>query len=318
MKKLVVLDNFTVDSGNFNWNSLNNFIEKIDLYDRTLNEEILERVKDANYILTCKTKITKDIIEKCENLEYIGSMATGYNHIDYDYCKQKNIVVTNAPNYSTNAVSELVFAFLFEIFRKVGKHNKRVQNGEWINSKDFCFYDKGVCELANKTIGIFGYGNIGKKVAQIAAAFDMRVLVYTRSQHKDTENIKFVSKNELLKNSDIISLHCPLTYDTKEIINQNTINEMKHEVIIVNTSRGQLINEVDLKNALISGKVGFALLDVVSVEPMIDKNILLGLKNCIITPHYGWCPHETRMRLIDIFIENLKSFIKGSPINVVN
>ncbi len=318
MKKLVVLDYFTVSSGNFNWNILNDFVDKIELYERTESEEILERIKDANYVLTCKTKITKDVIEKCENLEYIGSMATGYNHIDYEFCKQKNIVVTNSPDYSTNAVSELVFAFLFEIFRKVGEHNKMVQRGNWINSKDFCFYDTGVCEIANKTIGIFGYGNIGKKVAKIAEAFDMKVLVCTRTHYKDTENIKFVSKSELLKNSDIISLHCPLTDDTKEIINKNTISEMKDGVVIVNSSRGQLINEVDLRDALISGKVGYALLDVVSVEPMVDKNILLGLKNCIITPHYGWCPYETRMRLIDIFIENLKSFINGNPINIVD
>lgn len=318
MKKLVVLDDFSVSSGNFDWNIVSDLVDKIEVYERTNEEDVLERIKDASYVLACKTKITKEIIEKCNNLEYIGSMATGYNHIDYDFCREKNIVVTNCPDYSTNAVSELVFAFIFEIFRKVGKHNKMVQDGGWINSKDFCFYDSDVSELANKTIGILGYGNIGKKVAKIASAFDMKVLVYTRSNYPDTENIKFVSKNELFKNSDIISLHCPLTNDTREIINKESIGEMKDGVVLINTGRGPLINENDLKDALISKKVSYALLDVVSVEPMLKENVLLNIENCIITPHYGWCPYETRMRLINMFIENLREFIKGNKLNIVN
>ena len=317
MKKLVVLDAFSVNSGDFSWDDFSKFVDEIKIYDRTNKDEVFDRIKDASYILACKSLITRDIIEKCNNLEYIGSMATGFNHIDVEFCNQKNIVVTNVPDYSTNAVSELVFALIFEACRKVSEHNDRVQKGEWINSKDFCFYNDAVFEIANKTIGILGYGNIGKKVSKIAQAFDMKVLVHTRTKREDTENVKFVSKEELFKNSDIITLHCPLNDETKEIINKDSISKMKDGVIIVNTGRGPLINEIDLRDALNSKKVGYALLDVVSVEPMKKDNPLLNVENCIITPHYGWCPFETRKRLFDILMKNLENFVKGNPINVI-
>lgn len=318
MKKIVVLDGFSINSGDFSWEALSKIFDSVEIYDRTEKNEIIDRVKGANYILTCKTPISKNTIEQCKNLEYIGSMATGFNHIDVDFCKQKNISVTNAPDYSTNAVSELTIAFLFEAFRKVSEHNTRVQNGEWINSKDFCFYSKDVWEIANKTIGIFGYGNIGKKVSKIAQALDMKVLVHTRTKREDTENIKFVSKEELFKNSDVISLHCPLNENTKEIINKETLSMMKDGVIIINTGRGGLINELDLRDALKNGKVKYALLDVISSEPMKKDHPLFNLENCVITPHYGWCPLETRERLFNLILKNVESFAQGNPINLVN
>lgn len=317
MKKLVVLDSFTINPNDNVWKKFSEFVDEIKIYHRTNDDEVLERIKDSNYVLTCKVPLHSEVVEKCESLEYVGSMATGFNHISINACKNKNVIVTNAPNYSTNAVSELVFAFIFEAMRKVSQHNAMVQNGDWINSKDFCFYDDKVSELANKTIGIFGFGNIGKKVCKIAQAFDMKILVHTKTKRENTHNIKFVSRDELFKNSDIISLHCPLNDETREIINKNSISQMKDGVIIVNTGRGLLINEQDLKEALLTKKVAYALLDVLSSEPMKQTNPLFNIKNCIITPHYGWCPIETREKLFEIIIENLKQYVNGNPINIV-
>lgn len=317
MKKLVVLDTFSVNSGEFKWDNIINLVDKTEIYDVTKKEEVVDRIKDATYVFACKTPITREVIEKCKNVKFISSMATGFNHIDVDACEENNIVVTNVPDYSTNAVSELVFAYIFEAYRKVQEHNNRVQKGEWINSKDFCFYDKSVSEIYGKTLGIIGYGNIGKRVSEIASVLGMNVLVYTRSKRENKGNIKFVSKEEIFQNSDLISLHCPLNNDTRELINKDTIAQMKTGVIIINTARGPLINEEDLKEALKSKKVSKAFLDVVSKEPMDEKNVLLNVENCIITPHYGWCPQETRRRLFGVLEENLKSFIDGNPINVV-
>lgn len=318
MKKVVVLDAYPINPGEFDWNIFLDCVDEVKTYDKTSEDEVFERIKDASYVLACKTPLRAELLKKCNNLKYIGSMATGVNHIDVDFCSKNNITVTNVPDYSTNAVSELVFAYMFEYYRKVSLHNRRVHSGEWVKSKYFCFYDRRVSEIAGKTLGIFGYGDIGKKVSEIAVAFGMKVLVYTRTKREDTENIKFVSKEELFKNSDIISLHCPLTNDTKHIINKETLSMMKDGVIIINTARGQLINEQDLKNSLQNGKVGIAFLDVVEVEPMLESNVLLGVQNCVITPHYGWCPLETRERLFNQIKDNLKEFLNGNIINGVS
>lgn len=318
MERLVILDGYPVNAGEFDWNTFSDCFENIDRYDRTSEEEILDRIKDATHVLTCKVPLRKEVLEKCKNLKYVGSMATGINHIDVDFCTQNNITVTNVPDYSTDAVSELVFAYIFDYYRKVSIHNRRVHAGDWTRAKDFCFYDRRVSEIAGKTIGIFGYGNIGKKVAKIADAFGMNVLVYTRTKRENTESIKFVSKEELFQNSDIITLHCPLTDETNQIINKATLETMKDGVILINTARGQLVNEEDLKNSLQNGKVGIAYLDVVSNEPMREDNVLLGVQNCVITPHYGWCPIETRERLFNQLKENIAGFQKGIPCNVVN
>lgn len=317
MKKIVILDSYCVNPGDLDWNIFSDFVDEIEKYDRTSEEEILERVKDATYVLTCKVPLREDVLRQCKNLKYIGSMATGVNHIDVEYCNENDIVVTNVPDYSTNAVSEQVFAYLFDLYKKIQMHNRRVQAGAWSQSKDFCFYDRRVSELAGKTIGIFGYGNIGKKVAKIAEVFDMKVLVHTRTKRLDTENIRFVSREELFRESDIISLHCPLTEDTKYIINKDTINMMKDGVILINTARGQLVKEDDLRDGLRSGKLGYAYLDVVEVEPMSEDNVLLGLQNCVITPHYSWCPYETRERLFYGVRDNLLNYLNGNPTNVI-
>ncbi|EGX28508.1 glycerate dehydrogenase [Candidatus Arthromitus sp. SFB-mouse-NYU] len=318
MKKVVVLDAHSVNPGEFDWNIFLDCVDEVERYDRTSEDEIFERIKDATYVFTCKVPLRSELLEKCSNLKYIGSMATGVNHIDVEFCSRNNIVVTNVPNYSTNAVSELVFAYMFEYFRKVSLHNRRVHSGEWVKSKDFCFYDRRVSEIAGKTLGIFGYGNIGRKVSEIAIVFGMKVLVHTTTKREDTDNIKFVSKEELFKNSDIISLHCPLTNDTRHIINKETLSIMKDGVIIINTARGQLISEQDLKDSLQSGKVGIAFLDVVEVEPMFESNVLLGVQNCVITPHYGWCPFEARERLFNQLKINLQEFLNGNIINGVS
>lgn len=317
MRKIVVLDSFCVNPGDFDWDIFLNSVDKIDKYDRTSKDQILDRIKDATYVLTCKVPLRESVLRECKNIEYIGSMATGFNHIDVDYCNKNNIIVTNVPDYSTNAVSEQVFAYLFHLYKKVDIHNTRVQNGEWTRSHDFCFYDSGVSELAGKTLGIFGYGNIGKKVAKIAEALDMKIIVYTRTKRENTGNIRFVSKEELFGESDIISLHCPLTEDTKYIINKDTISMMKDGVVLVNTARGQLVKEVDLRDALLSKKVGYALLDVVEVEPMLQDNVLRGISNCVITPHYAWSPYETRERLLYGVRDNLSNYLNGNPTNVI-
>ncbi|BAK81450.1 D-2-hydroxyacid dehydrogenase [Candidatus Arthromitus sp. SFB-rat-Yit] len=319
MDKVVVLDAYTINPGEFNWGVFLDYADRVEVHDRTQEDEVFERVKDATYVLTCKVPLRGEVLDRCKKLEYIGSMATGVDHIDIDFCSKNNITVTNVPDYSTNAVSELVFAYIFEYFRKVSLHNRRVHSGEWVKSKDFCFYDRRVSEIAGKTLGIFGYGNIGKKVSEIAVAFGMKVLVHTTTKREDTDNIKFVSKEELFKNSDILSLHCPLTNDTKHIINKETLSIMKDGVIIINTARGKLIDEQALKESLQNGKVGIAFLDVIEVEPMLESNVLLGVQNCVITPHYGWCPLETRERLFNQLRINLQEFsIHGNVINGVS
>ncbi len=317
MDKMVILDAFCVNQGDFDWNIFLDCVDNIEKYDRTNDEEILDRVKDATHVLTCKVPLREDVLKECKNLKYIGSMATGFNHIDIDFCNKNNIMVTNVPDYSTNAVAEQVFAYIFELYKKVSMHNRRVKAGAWIKSKDFCFYDRRVSELRGKTLGIFGYGNIGKKVLKIAEVFDMKVLVHTRTKREDTNNIKFVSKEELFKESDIITLHCPLTPYTKHIINKNTISMMKEGVVLINTARGSLVVEEDLRDALRSGYVSYAFLDVVEVEPMEENNVLLDVQNCIITPHYAWSPYETRERLFMGIRDNLVNYTKGIPKNLI-
>ncbi|EIA23275.1 Putative D-isomer specific 2-hydroxyacid dehydrogenase NAD-binding protein [Candidatus Arthromitus sp. SFB-2] len=235
MKKVVVLDAHSVNPGEFDWNIFLDCVDEVERYDRTSEDEIFERIKDATYVFTCKVPLRSELLEKCSNLKYIGSMATGVNHIDVEFCSRNNIVVTNVPNYSTNAVSELVFAYMFEYFRKVSLHNRRVHSGEWVKSKDFCFYDRRVSEIAGKTLGIFGYGNIGRKVSEIAIVFGMKVLVHTTTKREDTDNIKFVSKEELFKNS--------LVYDiTEKSINKivKKFNQYIYNLIDLNTNHGAI------------------------------------------------------------------------------
>lgn len=310
--KLVVLDGEAFNPGDISWDSFREFGEFV-YYPRSTEAEIVERAKDADVIFTNKCVINKEVIDGIKNLKYIGELATGYNNIDIEYAKSKGIVVTNVPNYSTDSVAQTTFALLLELTNRVGVHNLSVKNGDWCRSKNFCYWLGTLAELKGKTLGIVGYGNIGKKVATIAKAFDMNVIINSRSYRGEG----YVTLDELYMQADIISLHLPLTADNKEMINKDSIAKMKDGVIVINTARGGLVNEQDMADAVNLGKVMFAC-DVISEEPMLDTNPLLKCENAIITPHIAWVPLETRQRLYDIALNNIKSWILGSPINQVN
>lgn len=316
--KLVVLDGYTLNPGDLTWEGLEK-LGDLTVYDRTPEDKIVERIGDAEIVFTNKVPITKETLEKT-NIKYIGVLATGYNIVDVDAAKEKGIPVTNIPTYGTDSVAQMVFAHLLEICQHVAAHSDSVKKGEWTNNDDWCFWKYPLIELAGKTMGIIGFGRIGQAVGRIAQAFGMKVLANDKYQNKDLENdtLKYAELDELLANSDVISLHCPLFDDNKGIINKNTIAKMKDGVIIINTSRGPLIVEEDLAEALNSGKVYAAGLDVVSVEPIEAKNPLLEAKNIFITPHIAWAPKESRKRLMDIAIDNLEKFLAGKPVNVVN
>lgn len=316
--KIVVLDGYTLNPGDLTWEGLEK-LGDLTVYDRTPEDKIAERIADAEIVFTNKVPITKEILEKT-NIKYIGVLATGYNIVDIEAAKQKGIPVTNIPTYGTASVAQMVFAHILEICHHVAAHSEAVKAGEWTNNPDWCFWKYPLIELDGKTMGIIGYGRIGQAVGKIAQSIGMKVLAYDKYQNKtlECETMKYVDMDNLLKNSDIISLHCPLFDDNKGIINKNTIAKMKDNVIIINTSRGQLIVEEDLAEALNQGKVYAAGLDVVSKEPIEADNPLLKAKNIFITPHIAWAPKESRQRLMDIAVDNLKAFMEGRPVNVVN
>ena len=311
--KIVVLDGYTENPGDLSWEGLEK-LGTLTVYDKTAPEETLKRIGDAQAIYTNKTPLTREIIEKAPKLKFIGVLATGFNVVDIDAARERNIPVCNIPTYGTTAVAQFVFALLLEICHRVAHHNGEVQKGRWTDGPHFCFWDYPLMELSGKTMGIIGYGRIGRATADIARAFGMKVLAFD-AYFKGPE---IVSMDELLKNSDVISLHCPLTEETKNIVNRDTIAKMKDGVIIINTSRGPLINEADLRAALLAKKVYAAGVDVVSVEPVQRDNPLLGLDNCLITPHIAWAPKESRQRLMDVAVDNLRAFLEGKPQNVVN
>ncbi|NJX16356.1 D-2-hydroxyacid dehydrogenase [Tamlana crocina] len=319
--KIVVLDGFTLNPGDLNWNGIKQFGE-LTVFDRTPcnDEDIINNIGDSKIIFTNKTPINRSVIDSCPNLEYIGVLATGFNIIDIEYAKQKNITVTNVPDYSSTAVAQFTLALLLEMCHHIGEHNNAVKNGDWISSKDFSFWNYPLIELAGKTMGIIGFGKIGKATAKLALAFGLKIKVYNRTVYSEFENdhLKFVSLEELLNTSDIISLHCPLTSETENLINQSSIKKMKDGAMLINTSRGPLINENDLVEALNNRKLSAAALDVISSEPMKENNPLLKARNCIITPHIAWAPKEARTRLMQTTIENLAAYIEGNPKNVVN
>ena len=317
--KIVVLDGYTLNPGDLTWSGLEKFGE-ITVYDRTEKEEILDRIGDAEIIFTNKTPINKETLQTLSNLKFIGVLATGYNVVDVEAASKLGIVVTNIPTYGTDAVSQFVFALLLEICHHVGYHADTVKQGIWTNSSDFCYWNYPLIELAGKTMGIIGFGRIGRRTAQIAEAFGMNVLAYDEYKNAsfETEHTHYAALDELLAVADVISLHCPLFESTIGIINKSNIDKMKTGVIIINTSRGPLINEFDLAEALDSGKVAGAGVDVVSTEPIKSDNPLLQSKNVLITPHIAWAPKESRSRLMDIAVDNLKKFISGNPQNVVN
>ena len=316
--KIVVLDGYAMNSGDLSWENLKKLGE-VSIYDRTLESEVVERISDSEIVITNKVIIGKEVFEKCKNIKYVGVTATGYNVVDTNLAKELGVTVTNVPAYSTDSVAQLVFSFILEHCQNVSKYTESVKSGDWVNSKDFSYQKFPIIELAGKSLGIIGFGAIGKKVAEIGNAFGMNLLVNTRSPSKTDEiNVNFVSKEEIFKNSDFLTLHCPLNEETDKIVNEKTLNLMKKSAILINTGRGGLVNEKDLANALNLEKIAGAGLDVLSTEPPKEDNPLLNAKNTYITPHVAWASYEARKRLMDVTINNVKSFIDGNPINVVN
>ena len=317
--RIVILDSKTLDPGDISWDRMKE-LGTLERYDRTPEKLVTSRIGDAEIVFTNKTIVDEKVLSACPNIKWIGVFGTGYNVVDAEACKKRGILLANVPDYSTKAVAQHTFALLLEIACRVGEHSDAVADGEWITSADFCFTNNRLIELYEKTFGIIGFGNTGKAVAQIAQAMGMNVLVYTRHPNLsyESETLKFVSREELFEKCDIISLHCPLTDETRNMINKDCIQKMKDGVILINTARGPILNENDVKEALESGKIYALGADVVSVEPMHDDNPLLNAKNAIITPHIAWAPKETRERLMRVCVENLRSFLNGNPQNIVN
>ena len=317
--KIVVLDGYTLNPGDLSWEGLEE-IGELTVYDRTPQEQIVERIGDAEAVFTNKTPLTKETLAQAPNLKFVGVLATGYNVVDIEAAKNNGIAVANIPTYGTTAVAQFVFALLLEMCHHVWVHHQAVKTGEWTNNQDWSFWKYPLIELAGKTIGIVGYGRIGQATGKIAQSFGMSVLAYDQAKNKELENetMKYVELDTLLAKSDVISLHLPLFPNTEGIINKDTIARMKQGVMIINTSRGPLVVEEELKEALNSGQVSGYAADVVSTEPIKMDNPLLAAKNTILTPHIAWAPKESRARLLKIAIDNLKAFQAGRPTNIVN
>jgi glycerate dehydrogenase len=321
MMKIVVLDGYTENPGDLSWDRLKD-LGDVRIYDRTSYEEspvIAERIGDADIVITNKTPISRETIDKCPNMKMIAFLATGYNAADYEYAKQKGILVVNVPTYGTQIVGQYAVGLLLEICAHYGHHDETVKAGKWTDCEDWCYWDYPMIELYGKTAGIIGLGKIGRQTAKILNAMSMKVLAYDSFQNEEGKALaKYVGLDELFAKSDVIFLHCPLFPSTEGIINKDNIAKMKDGVILINNSRGQLVVEQDLADALNSGKVYAAGLDVVSTEPIKADNPLLKAKNTIITPHISWAAQAARQRIMDITINNVKAFIEGKPINVVN
>ena len=319
--KIVVLDGYAENPGDLSWNELNK-LGDLTVYDRTSlidPQEVIDRIGDAEMVFTNKTPIIKAVFDACSNIKFICLLATGYNVVDYVYAREKGIPVTNVPTYGTAAVGQFAIALLLEICHHVAHHSEAVHKGCWENNADWCFWDYPLIELAEKTIGIIGFGRIGQTTGAIAKAMGMKVMAYDRVISESGQKIaQYVDLGTLFASSDVITLHCPLFPETEGIINKDNIAKMKDGVIILNNSRGPLVVEQDLADALNSGKVYAAGLDVVSSEPIIGNNPLLTAKNCIITPHISWAPKESRQRIMDCAVENAKAYLANTPINVVN
>lgn len=315
--KITILDGHAVNPGDVSWDCIQQFGE-LTVYERTRPDQVIERIGDSTIILLNKIKITKEILDACPSLRYIGVLATGYNVIDTKACAERGIVVSNIPSYSTDAVSQHVFAFILAFTNQVVPHAHSVAAGDWVKNPDFCYWLSPLSELSGKTIGIYGFGNIGQKVAKIAHAFGMNVLVHVHSEKSFTGGEKTVSTEELFSQSDFITLHAPLTEETSNLVNKNTLSLMKKSAYLINTARGGLIDEKAVREALNKGQIAGYAADVVLEEPMSADNPLLGSPNCLITPHIAWAPKETRLRLLDIAQSNIKAFLDGKPINVVS
>ncbi len=316
--KLVILEGYTLNPGDLSWEGFAPFAEVI-CHDRCEQSEVIGIIGDADFVLVNKLKITKEVMDSAVNLKYIGVLATGYDCVDVGYAKEKGIVVTNIPSYGTDSVAQMCFALILELYNQVARHGEAVQAGEWKEVKDFCFYKSPLIELAGKTIGIVGFGRIGKAVAKVASGFSMNVLaydVYEDKQYK-LENFSYTSLETLFEKSDIVSLHCNLTADNYKFVNAPLLAKMKKNAIVINTSRGALIDDVALANAVKNRDIFGAGIDVLEFEPMRADNPLLGIENLIVTPHISWATYEARKRLMGMAVDNLKCFVEGKAINDV-
>jgi glycerate dehydrogenase len=317
--KIVVLDGYTLNPGDLSWSDLLNLGDVV-LYDRTPGDKIIERSIDAEVLITNKTPLSEEIINSLPKLKYIGVLATGYNVVDITAAKRNNIIVTNVPSYSTLSVAQLTFALLLELCHHVQRHNDSVMEGKWVQSHDFSYSDFPLIELSGKSFGIIGFGNIGKKVADIATVFGMNIIAASGHQNDQSsrKNFRWAEINEVLEQADVVSLHCPLLPETKGLINALSLKRMKKSAYLLNTSRGPVIVEQDLADALNNGIIAGAGIDVLSIEPPEKNNPLFKAKNCLITPHIAWATKEARIRLMNVAVNNLAAFIKGKPINVVS
>ena len=319
--KIVILDGYTENPGDLSWGELEK-LGDVKIYDRTSltdEKEIISRIGDAEMVYTNKTPISKRVIDACPKMKFVSMLATGYNVVDVKYAKEKGIPVTNVPTYGTASVSQYSIALLLEICHHIGHHSETVHAGKWADCIDWCYWDYPLIELDGKTIGIIGFGRIGQSEGRIAKALGMKVLAYDLYPNDHGKEIaEYVDEDTLLAKSDVITLHCNLTAENTGFINKAAIAKMKDGVILINNARGQLINEQDVADALNSGKIGAAGLDVVYTEPIRKDNPLLKAKNCIITPHISWAPKESRQRIMDCAVANAKAYIEGKPINVVN
>jgi glycerate dehydrogenase len=315
---IVVLDGHTLNPGDLTWDALRQ-IGPCAIHDRTSPQEVMERARDAEILLTNKTVLNRETILALPKLKYIGVLATGYNVVDAAAAKERGIPVTNVPDYGTHSVAQLTFALLLELTHHVARHADTVRDGKWTRQPDFCYWETPLIELHGLTFGVIGFGKIGRAVATLAEAFGLRVVVHNRSWPADLPpHFQLGSLDELLSRSDIVSLHCPLTPENRQFINAQRLQQMKPGAFLLNTSRGPLLDERAVADALNSGRLGGAGLDVLSVEPPKADNPLLSAKNCIITPHIGWATRAARARLMNIAVENVREFVAGKARNVVS
>jgi glycerate dehydrogenase len=322
VKNIVVLDGYTLNPGDLTWEGLES-LGKCVVYDRTPPEEVVPRAEDSQIILTNKTVLSSDVISQLPKLRYIGVLATGYNVVDTEAARARNIPVTNVPTYGTQSVAQMVFAHLLNLAQHVAHHAGTVRAGRWASNPDFCYWDMPLIELAGLTMGIIGYGRIGRAVANLALAFGMNVIAYDidtslKITRDSPSEVQFVQMDDIFRDSDVISLHCPLTPQTKNIINEERLKKMKKTAFLINTSRGPLVDEQALAWALENEWIAGAGLDVLSEEPPDKNNPLIEAKNCFITPHIAWATHSARKRLLQIAVDNVASFLEGKTKNVVN
>lgn len=315
--KLVILDSETVTRNDVSLDGITSLADT-KVYGYTPNDEVASRIGDADAVICNKCLVTRDVFEACRNLKYVGLFATGYNNIDLKAASDHGAVVCNVPSYSTNAVAQHTFAFILHKYNKVAEYDRTVDNGDWINYKLFTYFGIPTFELAGKTIGIVGYGAIGRQVAAVARAFGMNVVTHTRSPHKVTDGTPCLSLDELLRTSDVVSLHCPLYEDNAKMIDEHALSLMKPTALLINTARGGLIDEQALADALNREVIAGACIDTLTFEPMREDCPLYKAKNITVTPHIAWAPRETRERLLEKVAENLSAWISGHPINTVN